>query len=92
MITVNSKAKEITRGPDDWVIKHFDHAARQGVKVDDSRGEIEKVAYVAFVNPDGRRSLVLGNTGADGKRKVRAGSAMTEVAIPANSMTNLSWS
>jgi glucosylceramidase len=92
MITIDSKSKEISRGPNYWVMKHFNHAARKGAKVVDSRGEIEKVAHVAFVNPDGRKSVVLSNTGADRKVKVRAGSAMTEVALPANSMTNLSWS
>ena len=57
----------------------------------DSRGEIEKVAHVAFVNPDGRKSLVLSNTGPDRKLKVRSGNALTEVALLGNSMTNLSW-
>ena len=91
MITIDSRSKEITRGPNYWVMKHFNHAARKGAKVVDSRGDTEKVAHVAFVNPDGRKSLVLSNTGADRRIKIHSGTAMTEVTLPANSMTNLSW-
>jgi glucosylceramidase len=92
MITIHSQSKEITRGPNYWVMKHFTHAARRGAKVADSQGSIEKVAHVAFVNPDGRKSLVLSNTGAGRTVQVRIGGAATEVTLPANSMTNLSWS
>jgi glucosylceramidase len=92
MITINSQTKEITRGPNYWVVKHFTHAARKGAKVVDSRGKIEKLAHVAFVNADGRKSLVLANTGDARKVRVRMGSAATEVSLPANSLTNLSWS
>ena len=92
MITIHSQSKEITRGPDYWVLKHFTHAARRGAKVVDSRGTIEKVAHVAFVNSDGRKSLVLSNTGAERKVQVRSGGAAAEILLPANSLTNLSWS
>jgi hypothetical protein len=34
-------------------------AARRGAKVVDSRGDVEKVAHAAFVNSDGRKTLVL---------------------------------
>jgi glucosylceramidase len=91
MITIHSQSKEITRGPNYWVMKHFTHAARRGAKVVDSRANIEKVAHVAFVNPDGGKSLVLSNTGPARKVQVRIGGAATEVSIPANSLTNLSW-
>jgi glucosylceramidase len=92
MITINSQSREITRGPNYWVMKHFNHAARRGAKVVDSRGSIEKVAHAAFVNVDGRKSLVLSNTGGARKVQVRIGGAATEVSLPANSLTNLSWS
>ena len=91
MITINSRSKQITRGPNYWVMKHFTHAARRGAEVIDSRGNIEKVAHVAFANTDGRKSLVLSNTGAGRKVQVRIGGAVTEVSLPANSLTNLSW-
>ena len=92
MITINSQSKEITRGPNYWIMKHFTHAARRGAKVVDSRRNIEQVAHVAFVSPDGRKSLVLSNTGDARRVQVRVGGAGTELSLPANSMTNLSWS
>ena len=57
----------------------------------DSRGDIEKVAHVAFVNPDGSKCLLLSNTGADRKVRIRSGTAMAEIILPANSITNLTW-
>jgi O-glycosyl hydrolase len=46
---------------------------------------------VAFVNPVGAKSVVLSNTGAVRKTQLRLGNLMTEVSLPANSITNLSW-
>ena len=92
MITIDSQSKEITRGPNYWVMKHFTHAARRGAKVVDSVGAIEKVGHVAFVNPDGGKSLVLANTGDPRQVQVRIGGAAAGLSLPANSMTNLSWS
>jgi glucosylceramidase len=92
MITIHSQTREITRGPNYWVLKHFAHAAARGAKVIDSRGSIEKVGHLAIANPDGRISLVVSNTGAARKVQVWMGGAAAEVTLPANSLTNLSWS
>jgi len=91
MITIHSQTKEVTRGPNYWVMKHLTHAARRGAKVIDSQANIEKVAHVAFVNTGGGKTLVLSNTGADRKVLMRSGGAVLELQLPANSMTNLSW-
>lgn len=91
MTTIDSKTREITRNPNYWVTKHYNHAARRGAKVIDSQGDIEDVAHVAFLNPDGRKCLVLSNTGAERTVRVGAAGAVAEVALPANSLTNLNW-
>ena len=90
-ITIDSKTKEITRSGAYWAMKHYTHAAHRGSKHFDTRGELEGVAHVAFVNPDGAKTVVLSNTGAAGKMQLRLGNLMTEVSLPANSITNLSW-
>jgi glucosylceramidase len=90
-ITIESKTKEITRGGAYWAMKHYTHAARRGAKRFDSQGAAEGVAHVAFVNPDGTKTVVLSNTGATRTMQLRLGGLMTEVAMPANSVTNLSW-
>ena len=90
-ITIDSKTKEITRSGAYWAMKHYTHAAHRGSKRFDTQGGLEGVAHVAFVNPDGAKTVVLSNTGAAGKMQLRLGNLMTEVSLPANSITNLSW-
>jgi len=89
--TIDKDTKEITRNPNYWVIKHYNHAARRGAKVIDSQGEIEDVAHVAFLNPDGRKCLVLSNTGSQRTVRVSVADARAEVSLPASSVTNLNW-
>jgi glucosylceramidase len=90
-ITIDSKTKEITRSGAYWAMKHYTHAAHRGSKRFDTQGGPEGVAHVAFVNPDGTKTVVLSNTGAARKTQLRLGSLMAEVSLPANSITNLSW-
>jgi glucosylceramidase len=90
-ITIDSKTKEITRSNAYWSMKHYTHAAHRGSKRFDTQGEVEGVAHVAFVNPGGTKTLVLSNVGAARKTQLRLGNLMTEVSLPANSVTNLSW-
>jgi hypothetical protein len=49
------------------------------------------VAHVAFVNPDGAKTVVLSNTGAARKIQLRLGNLRTEIFMPRNSVTNLNW-
>jgi hypothetical protein len=74
-----------------WAMKHYTYAAHRGSKRFDTQGGLEGVAHVAFVNPDGAKTVVLSNTGAARKVQLRLGNLMTEVSLPANSVTNLSW-
>jgi len=90
-ITIHSQTKEITRGNSYWAMKHYTHAAHRGSKRFDTQGELEGVAHVAFVNPDNTKVLVLSNVGAERKTQLRLGNLMTEVLLPADSVTNLSW-
>jgi glucosylceramidase len=90
-ITINSKTREITRSGNYWAMKHYTHAARRGAKRFDSQGAMEGVAHVAFVNPDGAKTVVLSNTGAARKIQLRLGSLRTEISMPRNSVTNLNW-
>jgi glucosylceramidase len=91
-VTINSRTKEITRNPNYWVIKHYNHAARRGARVIDSQGELEKVAHVAFLNPDGRKCVVISNTGEERTVEVRVAGASARVVLPSKSVTNLNWS
>ena len=90
-ITIDSKTKEITRSGNYWAMKHYTHAARRGAKRFDSQGAVEGVAHVAFVNPNGEKTVVLSNTGAARSVQLRLGGLKTEISLPQNSVTNLNW-
>ncbi len=90
-ITIDSKTKEITRSGAYWAMKHYTHAARRGARRFDSQGSLEGIAHVAFVNPDDAKTIVLSNAGAARKVQLRLAGLTTEIALPANSVTNLSW-
>ena len=91
LVTIDSKTKEITRTGEYWAMKHYTHAARRGSKHFDTQGDLKGVAHVAFVNPDDTKTVVLSNTGSARRVQLRLAGLMTEVSLPANSITNLSW-
>jgi glucosylceramidase len=90
--TIDSKSGEVTaRGPNYWIIKHLNHAARRGATVIESTGRIDGVFHVAFVNTDGRNAMMLTNTGPNRSVSIRNGGRSVEVVLPASSVTNLQW-
>ncbi len=91
-LTVDSHSRQVTaRGPNYWAIKHLNHVAPRGATVFASTGTIDGVAHVAFLCPDGRKTMLLTNSGAARTVQVRNGGRMAEVALPSDSLTNLSW-
>jgi len=91
-LTVDSRSHLVTRrGPNYWAIKHLNHIAPRGSTVFESSGRIDGLAHVAFVDPHGRKGLMLTNAGAARTVRIRNGGRMAEVALPASSVTNLSW-
>jgi glucosylceramidase len=91
-LTIDSKTHQVTaRGPNYWAIKHLNHVAPRGATGIESSGRIDKLAHVAFLDPDGRKSMMLTNAGAERTVRIRNGGRMAELALPANSVTNLSW-
>jgi glucosylceramidase len=91
-LTIDSRSHEVTaRGPNYWAIKHLNHVAPRGATVIESSGEIDRLAHVAFVDPDGRKSMMLTNAGPARAVRIRNGGRMAELALPADSVTNLSW-
>ncbi|HTS30248.1 MAG TPA: glycoside hydrolase family 30 beta sandwich domain-containing protein [Bryobacteraceae bacterium] len=90
-ITIDSRTKEVTRSAAYWAMKHYTHAARRGAKRFDSQGPADGPAHVGFVNPDRGKTVVLSNAGAARKIQLRLGGVATAIALPANSITNLSW-
>ena len=72
-------------------MRHYIRAAQRGARRFDSQGDLEGMAHVGFVNPDGTKALVIRNTGATRKTQWRLSSMMAEISLPGESITNLSW-
>ena len=91
LVTIDSKTGEITRSGQYWAFTHFSRAMRRGARRIESSGELEGVSHVAFVNPDGSMAAVLTNAAAERKILLRLNGRESEVRLPADSVTTLTW-
>jgi glucosylceramidase len=92
VVTIDSKTRAITRSGQYWALAHYSRAMRRGARRFDSLGGIAGLSHVAFANPDGSKVVVLTNPGAARTARLRLGDMMAEAALPADSVTTLSWS
>lgn len=92
VLTIHSQTREITRSGLYYAIAHYSRAIRRGARRIASIGEMEKIAHVAFINPDGGYAVVLTNQGAERRVTMQLAHRMLEVALPKDSVTTLSWS
>ncbi len=91
-LTIDSTSHRVTaRGPNYWAIKHLNQIAPRGATVIESSGRIDRLAHVAFIDADGRKGVMLTNSGAARTVRIRNGGRMARIALPASSVTNLSW-
>jgi len=91
VLSIDSRTHEIVRTGQYWALAHFARAARRGAKRFDSQGQVDKVSHVAFVQPDGSQALVLTNTGAEKKIRLRLADMAADVTLPQASVLTLSW-
>ena len=91
ILSIDSKTHDIVRTGQYWALAHYARAARRGALRFDSQGQVEKVSHVAFAHPDGSQALVLTNTGAERKIRLRLADMAAEVTLPEASVLTLSW-
>jgi glucosylceramidase len=91
VLSINSGTHEIVRTGQYWALAHFAYAVRRGGRRFDSVGELEKVSHVGFAYPDGRRTLVLTNTGKETKARLQLADMSAEVVLPESSVLTLNW-
>ncbi len=91
LVTIHSKTREITRSGQYWAFAHYSRAIRPGARRIGSYGNLQGVSHVAFANPDGGEAVVLTNAGSERKVLLRVAGAETEVNLPNNSITTLTW-
>jgi glucosylceramidase len=92
MVMIHSETKEITRSGQHWAFAHFSRNIRRGAKRFESSGNVQGVDHVAFENPDKQRVLVITNTGEAKSVRLKLAGKVAECALPANSVSTLSWS
>jgi glucosylceramidase len=93
IVTINSKTLEVTRSGQYWAMVHYSRAIRRGARRIESAGTVERIAHVAFVNPDGTKAAVLTNSGnQERKVLVRMSGAEAETTLPADAIATLTWS
>jgi glucosylceramidase len=91
VVTIHSRSREITRCGQYWAFAHFSRNVRRGAKRVDSDCKLPGVSQVAFENPDGKIVLVIANPGAEKTVTVKQADRMAEIALPADSLTTLTW-
>jgi glucosylceramidase len=91
MVTIHSQTKEITRSGQYWAFAHFSRNVRRGAKRFESTCKLEGVDQVGFENPDGRKVLVVANSGPARTATLKQADKSAELALAADSLTTLTW-
>jgi len=91
LVTVDSQTKEITRRGQYWAFAHYSRAIRRGARRFESQGNLDRVAHVAFANPDGSKVVVVTNAGTEKKALLRLAGMVAELDLPTDSITTLTW-
>lgn len=90
LVTIDSKTREITESGQYWAFAHYS-AVRRGARRIESSGNLDRVAHVAFANPDGTAAAVLTNSGPETAAVLRLAGREAKVPLPGNSVVTLSW-
>jgi glucosylceramidase len=91
VVTIDSKTKAITRSGQYWALAHFSRAVRRGAVRVASQSKSAEVRHACFANPDGSMVLVITNPGSAGTVQLQLGGAVSDAALPADSVTTLTW-
>jgi len=92
MVTIHSQTKEITKSGQYWAFAHFSRNVRRGAKRFESTGDVKGVEHVAFENPDGKKVLVLSNSGGMRTITLKQGAKVVEFPVAAGSVSTIMWS
>ncbi len=91
LVTVDSTSKEISYSGQYWAFAHYSRFIRRGARRVDSQSQSPDVDHAAFENPDGKRVLVLTNTGAARDCTIRLGGKTAMIPLSGKSVTTLQW-
>ncbi|HEV2396798.1 MAG TPA: glycoside hydrolase family 30 beta sandwich domain-containing protein [Candidatus Sulfotelmatobacter sp.] len=92
MVTIHSETKEITKSGQYWAFNHFSRHVRRGARRIDSTCKAQGIDQVAFENPDGKKVLVITNSGDPKNVVLKQAGHSAAVALDKDSVTTLVWS
>jgi glucosylceramidase len=91
MVTIHSETREITQSGQYWAFGHFSRNVRRGARRIESNCQLSGIDQVAFENPDGRKVLVVTNSGDATTVTIKQADKLAELALPASSIATLIW-
>jgi glucosylceramidase len=94
--TEKGGSHKVTKSGQYWAFAHYSRHIKRGAKVFATNGVAPdangaKVSYSGFVNPDGKRVLVVANRGAQQRVQFVMGGNAVELDVPADSVHTLEW-
>jgi glucosylceramidase len=95
-ITIENGSHKVTKSGQYWAFAHFSKHVKRGAKVFATNGvapdaKAPAVTSCGFVNPDGKKVLVVANKGPQQRRQFVLGAQAIEVNLPADSVHTLEW-
>ena len=91
VVTIHSQTREITRSGQYWAFAHFARNVRRGARRFASASKLENVDQVAFQNPDGRKVLVVANSGPARPARLLCADSAAELTLAPDSLTTVCW-
>lgn len=91
MVTIHSQTKQITRSGQYWAFAHFSRNIQRGARRFESTGNSSGVEHVAFENPNGKKVLILANSGNAKTISVQLANKVANVSLPGNCLKTLLW-
>jgi glucosylceramidase len=92
LVTINSQSKAITYSGQFRALAHYSRCIHRGARVVDTQNSTPDLFHVGFVNPDGKRVLVLTNPGAARTCNLREGEKECTLPLTGDSVTTVEWS
>ena len=91
LVTIDSKTNAISYSGQYHAFAQYSRFIRRGARRFDSQGENAAISHVAFENPDGKRVLVITNSGAPKDCQIELGQSQARVLLSGNSVATLVW-
>ena len=91
LVTINSQSRAISYSGQFHAFAHYSRFIRRGAHRFDSQGVASGLSHVAIENPDGKRTLVLTNSGEPRECTIRLADQETRFRLTGNSVSTLVW-